>query len=391
MIVPNKVHGIHNAGVLQKYAYRTRNNVDFMNDILGSPYFRKIKEKYPKIVFANVFNDDNEITVNAVYSENEELSARFARMTGNYSERLKQFTDEERDQIYLFDFFLRTPDKNDVSIVDVENKISLSGYQNAFRNKLKMGRSKDVYDYQRWRLFNEFSERRSDPRDVMFQATSIDYGQRALDKFLPMVYAEMKNEDGTSIPDRLELAQAMTVLASKGPVRMEQAESALQAWNTPGVSYAQDASDFRLMFDSIFTDSEKAMLSDAIESAYGVFANDANAYVLMNDYVMWKLSGVFNKGTADDQRVIKQAFKRLCALESNRNLAIENLDVVSNIVNERANRSDSYKLGMVPDTSVFANLTDVTKESLLARGWTEEQYDSAPDDIKDKALRCAGV
>ena len=46
---------------------------------------------------------------------------------------------------------------------------------------------------------------------------------------------------------------------------------------------------------------------------------------------------------------------------------------------------------MVPDTSVFANLTDVTKESLLARGWTEEQYDSAPDDIKDKALRCAGV
>lgn len=46
------------------------------------------------------------LTVNSIYSDNPELRERFRNLKGSYAKRLESFTEEEKKQIYLFDFFL---------------------------------------------------------------------------------------------------------------------------------------------------------------------------------------------------------------------------------------------------------------------------------------------
>lgn len=167
MIVPASVHGLNNVEILKKHNYRTRNNQAFIEDIIGSDYFKQIKKQYPKIVFSSVYNSKEYITVNAVYSENEELSKRFASLSGSYADRLNTFTEDKRNQIYLFDFFLRTPESNTVDY-DSENHITLANYKTPLREKLAMGRAKDIYDYQMFKAYEEFrGETNID--DFMFQ------------------------------------------------------------------------------------------------------------------------------------------------------------------------------------------------------------------------------
>ena len=391
MIVPPDVHGIHNVGVLQKYDYRTRNNQDFVNEILSSPYFEKVKKQYPKIVFSSVFNDGNDIVVSAVYSDNEELSHRFSRMTGSYSDRLAQFTDDERKQIYLFDFFLREAGINDTAIFDQENDLNLSGYQNAFRNKLKMGRAKDIYDYQRWRLFEDFQERRPDPRDLLYQVTSVDYGQEALNQHKEQVLSEVSSTSGIFEEDGDNIATALTVIASAGPDVISRAQLALDHWSRPGMTLSQDADDFMLILNSIFTETEKRGIGDALSSAYGVPVEQIDMLRLIQDYTLWKLSGIIMNGTEQDKAVIRDAFGRLQSIETSHEEAASLLPRVSDIVATRRNRNEEFHIGMVPDISIFANLSEETKNGLLARKWTEEEYNAAPEEIQDKAVRCIGV
>lgn len=391
MIVPDTVHGIHTRQVLLKYDYRIRNNQNFMNEVLSSPYFKEIKKQYPKIEFIAVYNDGNDITVNSVYSEDPSLTKRFASLSGKYSERLEHFTEEERSQIYLFDFFLREPGHKDEFAVDEESGLTLGGYANAFREKLKMGRSKDIYDYQRWRLFDEFQGRRSDPRDILYQATSVDYGEEALKMHKEQVMNEVSETSGVFEEDRENIASALTVISSKGPVAVERTRLALDNWSRSGVSLSQDMEDFSYVFNSIFTDTEKRRIADVLESAYGMPANEISVSKLNEDYVLWKLSGIIRGGTEEDKAEIRRAFERMQSLETSHKESANLLSRTASIVGTRKNRESGIQIGMIPDVSKFANLSEETKQGLLDRMWTEEEYNSAPEDIRDKALRCIGV
>lgn len=131
-------------------------------------------------VIAN--STDDYITVSAVYSPyNPELARRFMSLEGSYSDRLDKFTDKERQQIYLFDFFLKPNDST--PYITTDDGVRMSTYQTSFVEKLKMGRAKDVFDYQRWKTYDAYKSKKLSSK-VMYQK-QIQYNkeqQEAIDK-----------------------------------------------------------------------------------------------------------------------------------------------------------------------------------------------------------------
>ena len=156
MIVPLSAHGIglDSSAVRQAIKLaKQRNQEKLFELITNSDYFLKIKNKYPKIRFGAAYPGRGlDLTVNAVYSEDTTLSERFLKMSGSYADRLSNFTEEERKQIYLFDFFLK---ENEIdSFLEPTYKLSLANFDIPIREKRYMGRAKDIIDYQMWKVFD---------------------------------------------------------------------------------------------------------------------------------------------------------------------------------------------------------------------------------------------
>tara|TARA_R110000868_G_scaffold358487_1_gene620201 strand:- start:2754 stop:9545 length:6792 start_codon:yes stop_codon:yes gene_type:complete len=121
------------------------------------------KKQFPDTDFLYSFYNEKAnafyITINAIWSENQELKDRFKSYTGSFNNRLENFTKEELEQIYLFDFFLR-PETSDQykKIEEPEYGLSLAHFNYAFYEKLNMmGRAKDAYDYQMWDYYEDDS------------------------------------------------------------------------------------------------------------------------------------------------------------------------------------------------------------------------------------------
>ena len=113
------------------------------------PYMVNFMRKYPDArIIAAYPGNVSQLVLNVIICDNEELRDRFISMTGNYSQRLSQLTENEQKQIYLVDLFFMK-DNNDVLdyITDEENGLKLTNYKVSFKEKLKYGRAKDLFDY----------------------------------------------------------------------------------------------------------------------------------------------------------------------------------------------------------------------------------------------------
>lgn len=176
MTVPSTAHKIEIPTIVKSASHP---NTNLFNIVTEKPYFEQISKKYPKIKYLAAYLDNNKdtITVNAVYSEDEELSRRFSIYSGSYASRLNNFTEEERSKIYLFDFFLESENNNiPTTNKDFENDITFADWPRIFKAKiLEMGRAKDIFDYQSWKLFDEFkSNIPSEKEFLMFQKPKSD-------------------------------------------------------------------------------------------------------------------------------------------------------------------------------------------------------------------------
>ena len=182
MIVPLSAHGIglDSSAVRQAIKLaKQRNQEKLFELITNSDYFLKIKNKYPKIRFGAAYpGRELALTVNAVYSEDTTLSERFLKMSGSYADRLSNFTEEERKQIYLFDFFLN---ENEIdSFLEPTYKLSLANFDIPIREKRYMGRAKDIIDYQMWKVFDEYKNKiLPQEEDIMYQLNSINIKQES--------------------------------------------------------------------------------------------------------------------------------------------------------------------------------------------------------------------
>ena len=182
MMVPLSAHGIglDSSAVRQAVKLaKQRNQEKLFELITNSDYFLKIKNKYPKIRFGAAYPGRGlALTVNAVYSEDTTLSERFLKMSGSYADRLSNFTEEERKQIYLFDFFLK---ENEIdSFLEPTYKLSLANFDIPIREKRYMGRAKDIIDYQMWKVFDEYKNKiLPQEEDIMYQLNSINIKQES--------------------------------------------------------------------------------------------------------------------------------------------------------------------------------------------------------------------
>ncbi|NDB81396.1 MAG: hypothetical protein EB127_01415, partial [Alphaproteobacteria bacterium] len=142
--------------------YKQSGNIKLdIDKMMENDYFKNVKEKYPDLDFLYTFFNQKAnayyITVNAIWSKNQELKDRFKSLKGNFNERLTHFTPEELDQMYLFDFFLRPESTEEyTTIQEPKYNLNLAHFNYAFYEKLNMmGRAKDAYDYQNWQYFDK--------------------------------------------------------------------------------------------------------------------------------------------------------------------------------------------------------------------------------------------
>lgn len=123
------------------------------------PYFQKILKDYPNMrIFTAYWSGTrhNGYTVSSVWSEDVKLAERFAALKHmSVAEKLDMFTQEERDKLYIFDFFLELQDY--ANIIDIpEYGINVTGFEKSLIPKALMGRPKDCFDYQRWQVFEKY-------------------------------------------------------------------------------------------------------------------------------------------------------------------------------------------------------------------------------------------
>lgn len=130
-----------------------------------SSFAAELKRQVPDLTIMYAYPGPNGIIVNAVVSEDQDLVAKFMSLEGNFNTRLEQLTQEERDKLYLLDFFLNKEDSYE-SFTDEESGIEMVDYTVPFESKLKFGRAKDIYDYQR---FNPTQRRYKISPSTMFQ------------------------------------------------------------------------------------------------------------------------------------------------------------------------------------------------------------------------------
>lgn len=104
---------------------------------------KQIEEQFPNLMWVNEkpFTSNNNLTYNAIITDNPELVERFRALTGNFNSRLENFTYEEQQDMLLVDLFLM---REGIKIGHVNN---LQNADTIFNAKSSMGmRPKDSFD-----------------------------------------------------------------------------------------------------------------------------------------------------------------------------------------------------------------------------------------------------
>ena len=116
--------------------------------IKETDFYKSIKDKYgDSFHFLATYTTGEDVIVNGVICEDPNLVERFISMSGNFNNRLRNFTEEERNRFYLIDFFMVNRNENRIYQSE-ETNITMSDYVVPFTAKMKMGRAKDIFDYQ---------------------------------------------------------------------------------------------------------------------------------------------------------------------------------------------------------------------------------------------------
>jgi hypothetical protein len=183
---------------------------------------QEFKEQFPDTDFLYSFYNEKAnafyITINAIWSENQELKNRFKSYTGSFNSRLENFTKEELEQIYLFDFFLRPETSEEYKkIEEPEYDLSLAHFNYAFYEKLNMmGRAKDAFDYQMWDYYDNDSILAPDFNDrlVYFQLNKAREEEQAVTEESNVM--QQKAEMPASRASKETLAKLKQIIAKMG-------------------------------------------------------------------------------------------------------------------------------------------------------------------------------
>ena len=282
--------------ISDKYAQR---RVDYL---INEPFFKQIQTEYPDMIFMTAYvpgNGWDGITVSSVWSTDNELSKRFAEMRGSYADRLSQFTQEEQDKIYLFDYFL-TLDEDILSLKDEENDVSLDNFARSFVKKLEMGRKKDLFDYQRWQVFEKYKNLYIPTADtMMFQEQ-------------PSSISETVNK---TVQDNGKIRLSLTSHTENNPrqiVLEPQGNNKfyvhLRIWDGEHIAGNISNEDKRKLFDALYNelpDGAEILFPKSGEGYYGTRGTVAGLMRLSRDprFIPGKPGVLYYKDNPNDEQV----------------------------------------------------------------------------------------
>jgi len=135
-------------------------------------------------MYAYTINNCHTLIFNVMSCEDESLVQRFMNMTGNFTQRLHNFTDDERSKMYLIDLFFNDDTVPNSTHRDDLYNVTLADYTIPFSAKLKTSRAKDLYDYQRFRPYHRNVRiNRGDPTTILYDNEADDYLIRVDDSY----------------------------------------------------------------------------------------------------------------------------------------------------------------------------------------------------------------
>lgn len=167
----------------------------------------RIKEQLPNArIFSNFRARDAEghtqVVTSFVESSNVELRDKFLNMKGTLPQRMKQLTAEEKQQLYIIDVFSNATPRRDMLLSD--NGPTMTHYAIPFAEKLKMGRAKDLFDYQMWEPNNRRYATEGNPANsrVLYslkpgnqqQQNNLEQNKETVQKSAPTTQAEIVNK-----------------------------------------------------------------------------------------------------------------------------------------------------------------------------------------------------
>ena len=273
MIVGKSVHNINiNNPALSRIKYIEKDKL--LNYFSEQPYFKKILADYPKMKLAAAYKTGDFFTINAVYSENEALSNRFIALSGGYANRLNHFTEEERKQIYLFDFFLKNHD--DTQYIASPEEFKLAKWDVSFKEKqFSMGRAKGIFDYQMWEKYEQFKDSiEADTDNIMYQTNN---------QTLNIWAGTNENADLSNFAERPFIVTSVGI-DSSGPIagNFKTVEGAFQAQ--------------KLAYSNNYTDAQIEEIKSRLEKASGSQAKQIGRSILGLDIKAWNsISSVLMK------------------------------------------------------------------------------------------------
>jgi hypothetical protein len=148
--------------------------------VADSPYIRSIKEDIPDfyVMYAYPENSGKCIISNNAICDDPRIITKFKSLKGNFNQRLAQLEPEEREKLYLVDIFFNKDNVVD-TYSDTESDITMTDFTESFSAKLKMGRAKDLYDYQRFLPYNrKYNVKQSSKGALFFKNENSVPGER---------------------------------------------------------------------------------------------------------------------------------------------------------------------------------------------------------------------
>lgn len=314
---------VHNISLGEKDSFNMTQEEQeaFAQKAINSPFIQDLRNSLPANDIVSAYKANRNGIVSFIICDDASIRERFINDSGSYSDRLSKFTQEERDKITLLDVFLNEYTKKSKNLTDGTKVLDSS---EIFDAKLRMGRAKDIFDYQH---FNPASREQRANRNVMFQKNETPIQQSAQP-------VQQSTEQATAKTKTIEYTP-------KGKTRQTYTVEGNRIFNKNGVEVFQaDSKDRRRIFANLAIQEGRAVIVEYKGEQYVVNNRDQIISIKTGNEV-WKNTPKNNNRLA----IIEAARQKFATRNVSQQATTQNIQMPSELSNTNANTINIYTAG----------------------------------------------
>lgn len=311
---------VHNISLGEKDSFNMTQEEQeaFAQKAINSPFIQDLRNSLPANDIVSAYKADRNGIVSFIICDDASIRERFINDSGSYSDRLSKFTQEERDKITLLDVFLNEYTKKSKNLTDGTKVLDSS---EIFDAKLRMGRAKDIFDYQH---FNPASREQRANRNVMFQKNETPVQQSAQP-------VQQSTEQAAAKTKTIEYTP-------KGKTRQTYTVEGNRIFNKNGVEVFQaDSKDRRRIFANLAIQEGRAVIVEYKGEQYVVNNRDQIISIKTGNEV-WKNTPKNNNRLA----IIETARQKFATRNVSQQATTQNIQMPSELSNTNANTINIY-------------------------------------------------